>query len=532
MANKRKTRVNKAASKKAATPVAAPSLIVKQNRVQGAYLYPNPRMVPFNYRPRFYSLSDTYKAVTTGVRRDQITYARDLYASMSDLGSAINSKNSWAFSDAWLPRYKGTNTAWGEQVENWLKTQWYPMCNTLGQNYNFNDTLNATGISLDVDGDTLAIFNVTRNGWPLIQIVPSHRIGSRDGKTIVNGGNYDGRTIYDGVILDGNGRPIAYRILGDTQEEDLDIPVGKCQLLFEPEWADQYRGISRVARTVADWLDLQDTDEALKRSIKLAATIGLIHKTKDGLPDAGAPMIGLEEDPILQSLGIPAQQSFNIEQAIGGTMYLNANENEDISTILDERPSPNTEAFIERIQRRAIGATGWFYELNNPEKLGAASNKVIISQAREAIRKRQVTVTKRAKIMVQFAIATAMANGIIPKNYDDTWWDWHFTKPRILSINDSQEEAADRENLKLGSTTLEAIAAKQGYWWKDQREQTTKETEDLIERAVALTVKFPQISLDKALSLLSQRTPNEAPLATAPQEEPDNGAAGKPKEKQ
>jgi hypothetical protein len=501
--------------------------------VRASFLYSNPRLFPFKYRPITYVTQDLKKSQTPGVRISQIQFARSLYGSMPELGNAIEAKNSWAFSEGWLPKYNGQNKDWGTYVENWLKTRWYQNCNLDGANMGFHDTLYATGKSIDLDGDSGCVFNITKTGWPLVQLIASHRIGSRYNDNIIHGGEYDGLTVIDGVILDENNERIAYNIKADLEKDDVILPAGKFQLLYETEWSGQYRGISRVARTVTDWLDMNDIDEAIKRGVKLASTFGIKHKRVGGIPDPGAPIIGAQEDPLIEEMGVPKQYTFNLENAYdAGNIYLDVTEGEDIEPFYDERPSPNTEGFIERVRRRAIGAVGWYYELLNPQT-NSSGNRSIINQARNTIRKRQLSVMKRARLMVQFAVSTAMQNKIIPPNYadKDEWWNWSFTRPKLLTIDGAQEEAADRENVKIGSMTLSEVVAKRGEWWKDVRDQTQEETEDLIQRALNITKKFPKLSFDKALSLLSQRTPNESPAAQKESELIDIGGSSTEEEK-
>src|SRR5215475_8360785 len=124
----------------------------------GGFLYHNPRFFPFNNRPHLYTIADTYKAVSSGIRNDQVKYARELFATMPDLGNSIISKNHWSFSDGWLPRFRGSNTAWGEAAADWLKNVWFPQCNLLGPNYDFRTSLFLSGVALDVDGDSLCIY--------------------------------------------------------------------------------------------------------------------------------------------------------------------------------------------------------------------------------------------------------------------------------------------------------------------------------------------------------------------------------------
>ena len=117
---------------------------------------------------------------------------------------------------------------------------------------------------------------------------------------------------------------------------------------------------------------------------------------------------------------------------------------------------------------------------------------------------------RRAKVIVNYAVAKAMQAGLISQNNTD-WFKWSFTKGGVISVDNGKESDIDQTNFKLGITTLSEIASKKGLDWYELREQQQKETEDLLGRALEISKKF-NISVDSAIALLSQRTPNQAPI--------------------
>ena len=55
------------------------------------------------------------------------------------------------------------------------------------------------------------------------------------------------------------------------------------------------------------------------------------------------------------------------------------------------------------------------------------------------------------------------------------------------------------------------MTSKKNMDWYELREQQQRETEDLLDRAQILSKKY-NIGMDAALSLLSQRAPNQMPV--------------------
>lgn len=506
-----------ARKKKIVQPEAPKSYrLVDKRGQQMSGLYPTPSTSrnPSGYRPRYYTAQDTPKAVTSYDRVDQLTLARSLFTECPDLGGALMQKASWVVGPgAFTPISLAENKEWADAAEEWLINQFYPICSVNGPNYPFTELLRITSLQLDIDGDTGLYFTTTRSGYPQVGLVPSHRIGCRGNEKEVKEGKFAGWPIIDGVIVNGS-RPIGYRILGDTPDEDYDISVQNFQLLFESEWCDQVRGISRVARGALDWTDQADINEFIKRGAKIASSIGLISKTDAGnAVDAGANIIGVDEDTPTETA-----DGLSIEAIHGGEiLYMKSGLNETIEALKDDRPSQNTEAFISRIQKRAMYSIGWPQEMLDSSKIGGASVRLVQDLARKSVAQRQATVERRAKIIVNFAIAKAMNSGLIPQNNTD-WFKWAFTRGGVLTVDNGNEAAADREAFKLGTNTLANIASKAGQDWFELREQQQRETEDLLTRARVISDKF-KISMDAALGLLSQRAPNQIAVLQAPEQD-------------
>jgi hypothetical protein len=131
--------------------------------------------------------------------------------------------------------------------------------------------------------------------------------------------------------------------------------------------------------------------------------------------------------------------------------YLNSESGEEIDALKYENPHPNTEAFIERIERGAIGSVGWFYELLNLSESGRAASRLVCDLANQSIWERQSAGRRRAKRAIVYAIAKGMKNGFLSKNQDgiDPYL-WEFGLPKQLSVDAGNDEQADRENLKMG----------------------------------------------------------------------------------
>ena len=480
---------------------------------QATGLYQSPIRHQRNFRPVYYSVADTPKAITAYDRLDSIKLARSLFTTCPDLGGAILQKSSWVVGPgAFTPLHTGTNAQWGDTAEAWLVEQFFPVCSLLGPNYPFNTLLNLTSNAIDIDGDSALVLSSTRDGFPQVGLIPSHRIGCRKhyaGKDqyVEEGSRFAGYRIVDGVILNDLGRPIGYRILGDTEEDDTDIAAQNVQVLYEAEWCDQLRGISRIARSVTDWAHQEEINEFLLRGIKLASSVGIIHKTEDGSGDGSGFLAGATEDPLA-----PGNSGVQHSTIAGGEIYfLKSAANESIEAIKDDRPSQNSEDFIKRIQARAMYSIGWPAEMLDSSKIGGASVRLVQDLVRRSIATRQTTLERRARMIVIYGIAKAMKEGILPQNNGD-WFKWSFTRGAQITVDNGNEQQALREGFKLGTTSLQEIASIKGVDWYELRNSKQRETEDLIDRAKAISTA-KGIDFGTVLTLLQQNAPNQMPVA-------------------
>lgn len=508
------------------------------------WLYPSPRTNLRQFRPRYWLSSDTKSNVSEYDRWELVNYSRQLFAQIGNLGTAIKQKNSWAFGDAWDAHYIGADKKWGQEAEEFLNRQFYPMCNVRGPMWDWRRSLTVSGQLWDVDGDDAMILTESESHFPQLAFFPSTRVGLQSTGARgpmqtrpigsppygeVTGGRFDGAKIFDGVIMDRRGRTIGLRIV-DEEGNVTDVSSYNSELAYEPDWHDQGRGIPRVATHLLRWMSRQDIDEFLQRGMKRAAAIGLIKKTEEG--EAVGNQVITEEvdtqvDPNATVVEGGNTPQIAYEEAEGGEIYyLSSLTGEDITGINYRNPHPNGEKFVERLEREGLASVGWLYELLNLASTGRAPSRLACDVANQSICDRQSTGYRRWKRATSYAIAKAMKEGFIRRNDDGA--DAYLFEPGLpkqLSVDAGNEEQADRENLKLGTTSKSIIAQKKGYHHKHIERQRFEEICDLIEMAKAVKTKYPEVQFETAMQLLEQRSPNPIPQAPVQGRPPAPGPA-------
>jgi len=386
--------------------------------------------------------------------------SRQLYAQMGFIQGAIWQKSLYAVGNAWQPEFRGEDSTWGDEAEEWLR-DWMDVADIRGEPYDLQTDLFLDSIAFDRDGDSVMI--LTRDGdEPRVQFVSAHRIGARYGTWgqdqagwgIVPDGRFKGSRAYNGVIFSGNGRSVAaYSVLGDTAAEDQIIPAESAQMLYEPDWSDQGRGIPKLATCLLDWMDYQDIHHFLKRQVKQDSAQGIMHYNEEGAAED-------TRDFIVGKDSGATNEDVKIEQIEGNEiMYFKALGGGKLEAFRSDRPHPNIEAFQKRIQRGCYMAMQWFFELTDPSAIGGANTRLIQDMARGSIRGRQKTLRKRALRAVRYAISVAMENGTLARN-DSDWFKWGFTLPAEMTVDQGYSDQAEFDAIKIGAGTYSDYLAK------------------------------------------------------------------------
>jgi len=480
------------------------------------FLYPSPRHNARSYKPRPWLSNDTKLNISSYDRMELVNYSRQLRAQIDLLDTAITQKNSWAFGDAWDAHYTGQDKSWGKVAGDWLNNVWMPNCNVRGPLYDFKTSMNLSGMAWDTDGDDVMVLTESPTGFPMLAFYPATKIASYalgirpigTGPT-VDGGPFDGAKIIDGIILDRNNRPIALRIIGDDGDSQ-DISAYNADLAYEPAWCDQARGIPRIAVSLLKWMNLQDIDEFIQRGVKRAMSVGLIQKTEEGEGAVGNEILTEEEDTQLPP-GQETDRKITYEEIEGGEMYyLSSTGGESIEGLTYKNPHPNTEAYIERVQRGALTSVGWFAELLDLTSTGRAPARILCELANQSIWARQKTAYRRWRRGVTWAIGKGMKTGQIPKNnngFDPYLWSPGLPKP--LTVDAGNDLQSDRDGIKLGVSTKAIYAQKHhGIHYREMDDQREMELRETITRAEGINRDHPQVPFDRALELLEQRSPN------------------------
>jgi hypothetical protein len=498
-----------------------------------AGLYPSPYSYNNygNFRVRSNSIQDTEQTVNMADRLQLVSLSRTLFAQMACVSAASEQKAEWTIGNCFEPVYLGKNSQWGKTVCEWLLNDWYPNSNVKGFAYDFKTSFKIISQLLDADGDVLMLLIQTRTGMPLLQFVPTHRIGQRENESEIKTGRYAGLKILDGVIYSKLGSPVAYYIKGDKSEDDYIASVKDAYLIFSPKHMDKGRGLPAIASAILTGLSIQEIDDYLQTTIKIESLIHLKEKNEQGEAPAHRTSIAdIDEDEI--NVAPPSTiDPPSVETMYGGIRYIKYGAG-DVESFVSNRPGTETQEFVRRLEVHLLSALGWPHQvMYSPNDVGGAAARGISEIVRRTISSRQTLLEKYGKVALAFAVGTAINSGILPENNEEPWLKlFTFTKPAQFTLDSGYERQSDLADYRIGAKSLDEITTKYGKRLSEVRQQINSEVEqkyvdaDRIQKKLAqqgITVTQTQILND--LQMKGANPLSEPPVETTSTEATTKG---------
>jgi hypothetical protein len=417
-----------------------------------------------------------------------------------------------------ISQFDGEDQAWGSMAEQWMREH-DKICDVAGWGATMAIYRKQLVRWALVDGGVFTLLTETPEGYPMIQVIRAHRVGSQPGLVTVKGGPYDGRRIIDGRILNEQGFVLAYRVLGEDGEwsgEYRDISSRDMFETFIRRSPDQIFGISELGLAAFDWQDVKDSRSFALLSQKLTSSIGLLEHNEAGEADKSKKLLTRTSSNFdTPSAGTPTPIATTATETIDGisVRYFRAGSNSKLETLKDDRPSVNQQTFQQDVIREAMFGMGWSIDYSyNPTGIGGAPMRVVVDRLNRKLGSLRADLVGPAQVRVDgYRVAKVMDNPtrtdkkqvLLPFNVD--WFKWSHQWPAVLTADAKYNSDVDMQERKGGMKTLAKSAAERNGNWIDLRSQLEAETDDLLVRAKRLADKH-KISIEMALTLMQDMT--------------------------
>lgn len=447
---------------------------------------------------------DVHRTVTNFGRRTLMTLGRRLYFDSPSIRGAIKEQAEYA-SSTFLPQFYGADSDWGVQAEAWIENH-DKICDVAGPPYNMRLFRRNLIIALLRDGDRLHVLVKTKSGYPMLQCIPGHRVGSRMEDTVVQSGEWDGARIIDGVIVNDSGTPIAYRVMtGDANDWSnyQDISARDAFLSFIPEFDGQLRGFSPLGITALPIMDIAESDNLELITQRVAASIALIERNEEG----EAPPGDSEGYPIASaSAGAPAEEAFTSD-GVQLRYFRSGDTNAGLEILKNERPSANQQAFRHSKLRDSFAGIDWSIDFSlDPSKVGGAPFRVVVDKLNRNIKAIQDLALEPACVRFDgFRISSAIQLKALPANAE--WFKWTYQGPARITADAKYESDVDKQEVANGLKTRREAIARRGCYKDDVDAEIERDATQKWEKAERVSNRF-KIPIETAFNSLWQESPN------------------------
>lgn len=365
---------------------------------------------------------------------------------------------------------------WNDMAEA-VFDAWCPVADFTGR-FDFAALQKIVARTIPIIGDIGALA-VDEVGFPQIQLIDAWMVKDQDGKS------------EHGVILDTKGRVTGYAI------QDGDSTTIKSAnefiLLFDPERASSYRGVTALRRGMNDIRDIGDLKSLEKLAQKVRASVPAVLETESGIEE------NVWGDDVANAPGpeaTPHERKMTFAELLGGDIPA-LQPGEKLTPLSGDRSAQPATDFITAL-------TGYFvYGLGIPpaffldEKLTGPNTRSVNGKAQRAFDNYRRIAERFALWAWRRVIGAAIARGELPSN--PKWDTIAYQIPAKISIDTGDEDRADMDGILNGTRTRQEVWGRRGKAWDVGTKQVFREQRAIIEQAKALAAETG-VALDVILA--------------------------------
>ncbi len=445
-------------------------------------------------------LQDIGTLVPASDRATLVSASRRLYLNQPILSGAVEQKSMYAIGKAWLPKFTGTDTEFGNVAKVWLEESFFPLCDVRGPVFDFKTNLYVWSDAIDRDGETFIALTETKTGFPQIQSIPCHRVGTprrmEDGS--IKSGPYRNARLTDGVVYNRQGTPIAFAYVDEEYNLIEWVSLRDAIHVYDPAWQEQGRGLPAFTPSLNALRDAMQSHDLETMAQAMLSGRVFIEWNETGGPDTSDPAFRLTG-----STGetCPGVQVENINGPLN--TYYRANSGSKLETLYNPRPGEAWESFQDRIIRGALAGINWPYSMVWKATGQGTAERAAQSMAQRSVEDRQELLKRPAKLIVSWAVAKAQKAGMLPPSPE--WYRWDFTMPPKLTIDDGRVGKELDTAWKSGWQNHEDILGMHGKDLEEHYDQRAREVYLRKKYAAKWSIEGIEVE-EREMAML---TPNE-----------------------
>lgn len=405
-------------------------------------------------------LDDIQKLIRPSSRRILVAVSRLMVENWGPTRAIARQIPMYSVGRAWKPTSHAASSRFKKKAEAMIREEFWPIANISGGD--MTTAIYHMALMLVRDGEAFVLLSEYSTGFPAIQVIPSHRIGSRgyepNGETIQSGA-YKGAKMTDGVVTNRAGQVIAYHFLGDNEKEDRFLDARSVVHVFDSDYPEGVRGYPAMTHGLTDGLDSLQSHEWERFNMLVRSAHTLIEKNPNGAPDYD-PTAAIGSDD--SSCCGPKETT--IKQLQGGMVrFIQAGTGSEIESLKHDTPGPIYESYTDRMIQSICAGVPWpfsFVWAGAKRGQGTAERRDI-EQARRTIDDIQSTLEPAVRRIIGYATAKLQKLGKLESSAD--WWRWRFSYPPKLTIDDGRVTRARLDLHQRGVVSDDDLLADLGH---------------------------------------------------------------------
>lgn len=358
------------------------------------------------------------------------------------------------------------------------------------------------------DGDIGGILTASQSNLARTSFIESHRIAN--GRTT----DADTQRLFHGVLVDRNNAPVAYRVLGDDDSQ-ADIPAANFWYLGHRTSPGRRRTPPLGHRAITHTLDRTEIYAQLKKGIKNANRIGYYISSQLGTVPTRAPGLSASPAPRAKVTDPVSGKKVQLESVIdNGGELPGLDPGEEIKTLLDTRPHPNTLEFMRELARDyALGADISPEILWDIAALGGSNTRYVMADAQSFVDLGQQNLVDSWLARYYFYdTRKEIAAGRLRECPDPQWWKHVFIPPIRWTVDKGRDGKLYLEQVRSGALTFSRL-----YGWDGlNSEQELTDWMDemkMIQQLATDRGLDPEKTLDRIYGRPGTAAPAAAPSA-------------------
>jgi capsid protein len=439
--------------------------------------------------------TDAKRELTRYVRSELVRKARYLHKNSGFVRELVGNMQTYSTGDGIRVQAQSADPDWNREAED-LFSMWSASCEVT-RRFSFEECQSLICRGMDIDGEYFVHKTRNRSGDPLIQMIESHRVQDSYG--------VQGST--DGIVLDQDGAPVAYRI---KQDDDtfIDLPAESVLHIFEPEWAGGVRNAPTIQHSINHVLDELELLALEKHAVKDNADVARVLSTDRGELDENGDFVVTGSDTESETSDVAALQKIT-----GGKMVA-LKTGEKLESFQSNRPSPTFTGFLEHIRRDAALGILPFEFAADSSKIGGAGVRLVVAKADRRFSYRQMILERRLIRPVWiYIIGDAINRGLLPPVAG--WWKMTCVPPRRITVDAGREAQQNRADVEMGLKTLSDHYNELGADFGEELERRGQDAAMILAVAAKYGVPLDMLWKPGGMSVLSNQPdtqpPDEAP---------------------